>query len=57
VIYSKVPNVYGIYIRNHKTMMFKCPEEEQFDTKTLECIFVCKTVGLFAVPGEKRKYR
>jgi hypothetical protein len=37
--------------------MFKCPEEEQFDTKTSKCTFLCKTAGLFAVSGEDRKYR
>jgi hypothetical protein len=37
--------------------MFKCPEEEQFDNKISQCIFVCKKEGLFAVPGNKRKYR
>jgi hypothetical protein len=37
--------------------MFKCPEEEQFDTKTSQCIFVCKKVGLFAIPDDERKYR
>jgi hypothetical protein len=37
--------------------MFKCAEEEQFDIKTSKCIFVCKKEGLFAVPGDDRKYR
>jgi hypothetical protein len=37
--------------------MFKCPEEEQFDTKISECIFVCKKEGLFAVSGNPQQYR
>ena len=37
--------------------MFKCPEDEQFDTKISQCIFVCKKAGLFPVPGSERKYR
>jgi hypothetical protein len=57
VIYPKDPNVYGVCLRNRTTMMYKCPEEEQFDTKTSECIFVCNQVGLFALPGDERKYR
>jgi hypothetical protein len=57
VVYPKDPNVYGLCIRDHPTLMFKCPEEEQFDTKTSQCIFVCKKAGLFAVPGKDKKYR
>jgi len=57
VVYPKDPNVYGLCIRNHTTLMFKCAEEEQFDIKTSKCIFVCKKEGLFAVPGDDRKYR
>jgi hypothetical protein len=57
VVYPKDPNVYGLCIRDHTTLMFKCPEEEQFDTKTSKCIFVCRKEGLFAVPGNARKYR
>jgi len=57
VLYPKDPNVYGLCIRDHKTLMFKCPEEEQFDTKISQCSFVCKKEGLFAVPGNARKYR
>jgi ribosomal protein S5 len=56
MIYPKDPNVYGVCIRNHKTVMYKCPEEEQFDTKTSQCIFVCKKVGRFVVPGNELKY-
>jgi hypothetical protein len=37
--------------------MFKCGEEEQFDTKTSQCIFVCTKAGLFAVPKQERRYR
>jgi hypothetical protein len=57
VIYPKDPNVYGVCIRNHTTVTYKCPEEEQFDKKTSECIFVCNKVGLFALPDDDRKYR
>jgi hypothetical protein len=37
--------------------MLKCAEEEQFDTKTSKCIFVCKEEGLFPVVGDDGKYR
>jgi len=57
VVYPKDPNVYGLCIRDHPTLMFKCSEGEEFDTKTSQCIFVCKTAGLFAVPGNEKKYR
>jgi hypothetical protein len=57
VTYPKDPNVYGLCIRNRPTVMHKCPEFEQFDTKTSQCIFVCKKEGLFPVDGEPRKYR
>ena len=57
VVYPKDPNVYGLCIRDHPTLMFKCPEDEEFDTKTSKCNFVCKTAGLFPVPGNEQKYR
>jgi hypothetical protein len=57
VVYPKDPNVYGLCIRDQPTLVFKCSEGEQFDTKTSECKFVCKEEGLFPVPGESRKYR
>ena len=57
VLYPKYPNVYGLCVRGHTTLMFKCPEEEQFDTKISECIFVCKKEGLFAVSGNPQQYR
>ena len=57
VVYPKDPNLYGLCIRNHKTLIFKCAEDEQFDIKTSKCIFVCKKEGLFAVPSDKQKYR
>jgi hypothetical protein len=57
VVYPKDPNVYGLCIRDHPTLMFKCLEDEQFDTKISQCIFVCKTAGLFPVPGSTQKYR
>jgi hypothetical protein len=57
VVYPKDPNVYGLCIRDHPTLMFKCDEEEQFDIKTLQCIFVCKKAGLFPVPNDQQKYR
>ena len=41
VVYPKDPNVYGLCIRDHPTMMFKCDEEEKFDTNTSQCIYVC----------------
>jgi hypothetical protein len=57
VVYPKDPNVFGLCIRDSPTLMFKCPEDEEFDTKTSQCIFVCKMAGLFPVPGNERKYR
>jgi hypothetical protein len=57
VVYPKDPSVYGLCIRDHPTLMFKCDEEEEFDTKTLQCILVCKKAGLFPVPEDQRKYR
>jgi hypothetical protein len=57
IIYPKYPNVYGLCVRGRTTLMFKCPEEEQFDTKISQCIYLCKKEGLFAVYGNKRKYR
>jgi len=57
VLYPTDPSVYGLCVRGQTTLMFKCPEEEQFDTKISQCIFVCKTEGLFAVAGNPRKYR
>jgi hypothetical protein len=38
-------------------VMYKCPEEEQFVSKTSQCTFVCKKEGLFPVPDNKQKYR
>jgi hypothetical protein len=57
VPYPKDPSVYGLCIRNLETVMFKCDEEEEFDTKTSQCTFVCKKEGLFPVPGDEQKYR
>jgi hypothetical protein len=37
--------------------MLTCPEEEEFDTKTSRCTFVCKKEGKFPVPGNPQKYR
>ena len=57
VVYPKDPKVYGLCIRDQPTVMFKCDEEEEFDTKTSKCIYVCTKAGLFPVPKCQRKYR
>lgn len=57
VAYPKDSSVYGLCLRGYPTVVFKCDEGEQFDTKKSNCIFVCKKEGLFPVPGSNTKYR
>jgi hypothetical protein len=57
VVYPKDSNVYGLCRRNQTTLMFKCNEGEQFDTKTSKCTFVCKKEGVFPVQGDSQRYR
>nr|AGM32769.1 chitin binding peritrophin-A domain containing protein [Coptotermes formosanus] len=57
VVYPKDSSVYGLCIRGNPTVVFKCREGEQFDTKESKCNFVCKQEGLFPVPDDPRKYR
>ena len=57
VLYPTDPSVYGLCVRGHPIVMFKCLQEEQFDTTLAKCTFVCKREGLFAVTGNPRKYR
>jgi len=40
VVYPKDRNVYGLCIRDYPTLMFKCPKDQQFDTKTSKCKFL-----------------
>jgi hypothetical protein len=54
-VYPKDANVYGICLRGEQTM-FKCSDGEEFDTKTLQCKFVCKQEGLFPVPNKASYY-
>jgi hypothetical protein len=57
VVYPKDPNVYGLCIRDSPTIVLKCAEGEEFETKTSECKFICKKEGLFPVAGDDKKYR
>ena len=55
VVYPKDANVYGICVRGEPTL-FKCSDEDEFDTKTLKCKFVCKQEGLFPAPNKAKYY-
>jgi hypothetical protein len=56
VVYPKDPSVYGICIRDQPTVMMKCKEGEEFDTKTSQCKVVCKKEGIFEVDGCRKFY-
>ncbi|XP_023708612.1 uncharacterized protein LOC111865109, partial [Cryptotermes secundus] len=56
VVYPKDPSIYGICVRDQPTVVLKCSEGQEFDTKTSQCKRACKEEGIFAGDGCRKFY-
>jgi hypothetical protein len=56
VVYPKDPSVYGVCVRDQRTVVARCSEGQEFDTKSSQCKFACKQEGVFPADGCRKFY-
>jgi hypothetical protein len=56
VVYPKNNSVYGICVRDQPTVVVKCRQGQEFDTKASQCKVVCKEEGVFPADGCRKFY-